>query len=75
MGYNPTTKGGMPMLTEQDVRQLLRYELGEGRMCDFAVKIGVDAGHLSKVLSGKAPPTGAILAHLRLKRESFYVPY
>jgi transcriptional regulator with XRE-family HTH domain len=44
-------------------------------MCDFAVKIGVDAGHLSKVMSGKAPPTGAILAHLRLKRESFYVPY
>ena len=65
------------VFTAQDILSIMRAEMMHRQMtqAEYALAVGCTPGHLSKVMSDKNPPTGAILAHLRLRKVIGYVVY
>lgn len=76
-GLGDSQMGNTRLFTAGDVLTIIRAEMIQFGMtqAQYAVHIGCTQGELSKVLSKKRPPTGAVLAHLRLQSVGMYAIY
>ena len=56
-----------------DILPLIRQRCQEVGLRQFAKRIGIDDGHLSRILSGQRQPTGKLLARLRQASKDGYL--
>lgn len=60
------------MLTEQQVRDLVRKLVGNGKQQDAARQLGIGDAYLSNFLSGRYAPGKPLLAGLGMERVVLY---
>lgn len=69
--------GNVRLFITDDVLTIMRAEMLQMRMTqeEYAEHVGCSPGYLSKIMRKKNPPSGAVLAHLRLKHVDAFEIY